>query len=165
MAYYRLMHGGQNMGSKIPGGKQRFRITLTALSVAFVAISLAGCSSQKPKKFVTTPAERAYLENIKVTPGRVEAATNFLGHTVTTLHGTVTNNGNKTVVYLEVRLTFMSIEGKPLEEKRVYPVSGNTMALKSGQTHDFQISFDKVPADWNQAWPNFTLVRVLLAGD
>lgn len=165
MAYYWPMNSGQIRGSEVSSTKQHFRVSLAVLSLAFVVACLTGCSSQQPQKFHTTPTERAYLKNIKVTPGRVEAATNFLGHTVTTLHGTVTNNGNKTVVYLEVRLTFMGLEGKPTEDKRAYPVSGNTMALKPGQTHKFQISYDTVPDDWNQAWPEIKLVRVLLAGD
>lgn len=164
MAYYRLMHSGRNSGLPASGASQGLRNSLVALAIAFAIAGLTGCSSQQPRKFVSTPEERAYLQNIQVTPGRVEAAQNFLGHTVTTFHSTVTNKGNKTVVYVEIRLTFMSIDGKPLEDKRAYPVSGNTLPLKPGQTEPFQVSFDQVPAAWNQAPPNITLVRLVLAG-
>jgi len=164
VAYYRLMHSSPQSGLKSSGASQRFRNAMAALAVAFAIAGLAGCRSQQPKKFVSTPEEKAYLQSIQVTPGRVKAAQNFLGHTVTTLHGTVSNKGNKTVVYLEVKLTFMSIDGKALEDKSAYPVSGNTLPLKPGETQPFQVSFDQVPAAWNQAPPKITLVRVLLAG-
>lgn len=164
MAYYSDMRGSPQSGSNPSRANQRLRNGVVALAIAFAIAGLAGCSSQQPKKFVSTPEERAYLQNVQVTPSRVEAAQNFLGHTVTTLHGTVTNKGDKTVVYLEVKLTFMSIDGKPLEDKRAYPVSGNTLPLKPGQTEPFQVSFDQVPAAWDQAPPKITLVRVLLAG-
>lgn len=135
------------------------------LALACAVAGLAGCSSQKPKKFNASPEEKAYLQNVQVMANRVTAAQNFLGHTVTTLHGTVSNNGKKNILYLEVRLTFMNIEGKPAGTKRAYPVSGNTLPLKAGQSRPFEVHFDQVPADWNQAPPKVTLVRVLLAGD
>ncbi|MEJ2008975.1 MAG: FxLYD domain-containing protein [Acidobacteriota bacterium] len=164
MAYYNVMRSGHHHASPAPAKSRCIRNTLAALAIAFTIATLAGCSSKPPGELVPTPEEKAYLQNIQVTPGRVEAAQNFLGHTVTTLHGTVSNKGNKTVVYLEVKLTFMSIDGKPLEDKSAYPVSGNTLPLKPGQTEPFKVSFDEVPAAWNQAPPKITLVRVLLAG-
>lgn len=164
MPYYGLMQRGRQDNLPASGTNRRFRNVLAALAIAFTIAGLAGCSSQKPQKFVSTPEEKAYLQNIKVTADRVEAAQNFLGHTVTTLHGTVSNKGNKTVLYVEVKLTFMSIDEKPIQEKRAYPVSGNTLPLKPGQTRPYHVSFDQVPAAWNQAPPNVTLVRVVLVG-
>lgn len=166
MAYYKVMNSGRCSKSPVPGGSQRIGASVAALAVAITVFTLAGCnSSQTPKKLIPTPEEKAYLQEIELTPGRVEAARNFLGHTVTTIHGTVANKGKKTVLYLEVRLTFMNIDGKPIQAKTAYPVSGNTLALKPGQSRPFQISFDQVPANWNQAPPKMTSVRVLLAGD
>lgn len=138
---------------------------MTALVTAFALATLAGCSGPHPaSKSASTPEEQAYLRNIQITPGRVEAAQNFLQHTVTTVHGTVTNNGKKAILYLEITLTFSDIEGKPIEQKTAAAVSGTTLPLKPGETRPFHVSFDKVPPMWNQAAPRMTPARVVLAG-
>jgi len=140
---------------------------LGALTIAFAVAVLAGCSGgvQHAKKSVPTPEETAYVKNIQLTPGQVTAAQNFLQHTVTTVHGTVTNKGNKTVLYLQINLTFSDIEGNPIAQKQAWPVSGHTLPLKPGETRTFKESFDQVPAAWNQASPKMTVARLILAGE
>jgi hypothetical protein len=138
---------------------------MTAVVIGFALATLAGCSRPHPaSKSAPTPEEQAYLRNIQITPGRVEAAQNFLQHTVTTIHGTVTNNGKKAILYLEITLAFSDIEGKPIEQKTAAAVSGNTLPLKPGETRPFRVSFDQVPTMWNQAAPKMTPARVVLAG-
>ena len=138
---------------------------MTALVIAFALAALAGCSGpNQASKSAPTPEEQAYVQNIQITPGSVEAAQNFLQHTVTTVHGTVTNNGKKAVRYLEIRLTFSDIEGKPIQQKSATPITSNTAPLKPGETRPFQVSFDQVPPMWNQAAPRMTPARVILAG-
>jgi len=140
---------------------------MAAMAVACAIVGLAGCGSspkQAPKS-APTPEEIAYLQKIQIAPGSVEAAQNFLQHTVTTLHATVTNNGKKTVRSLEVNLTFSDIEGKPVQQTKAYAISENTPPLRPGETRPFHVSFDQVPTVWNQAPPQITPVRVVLAGD
>ena len=142
------------------------RTALAAAAVAFVIAVLAGCGGTKqPAQPAPTPEEMAYLQNIQISPGRVEAAQNFLQHTVTTVHGTVTNNGKRVVSNLEISLTFSDIEGKPIEQKKTHPISSNNPPLKPGETRAFQVSFDQVPPMWNQAPPQMTPVSVVLAGE
>ncbi|HET7216224.1 MAG TPA: FxLYD domain-containing protein [Terriglobia bacterium] len=138
-----------------------------ATSIAFALAALAGCggSPRQAAKSAPTPEETAYLQNIQVTPGQAESAQNFLQHTVTTVHGTVANHGNKAVLYLEISLTFSDIEGKPIEQRTDAPISGGTPPLKPGEARAFQVSFDQVPAVWNQAPPQMVPKRVILAGE
>jgi len=134
--------------------------------VAFAFMALASCGGTKQAaKPAPTPEETAYLQNIQLTPGRAEAAQNFLQHTVTTVYSTVTNKGNKTVIYLEINLTFSDIEGKPIDQRKAYPISGTTLPLKPGETREFRVSFDQVPPMWNQAVPKMVPDRVILAGE
>jgi hypothetical protein len=140
-------------------------ITATAL-VAFAIMALASCGGTKQAaKPAPTQEETAYLQNIQLVPSRAEAAQNFLQHTVTTVYGTVTNKGNKTVIYLEINLTFSDIEGKPIDQRKAYPISGTTLPLKPGETREFRVSFDQVPPMWNQAVPKMAPDRVILAGE
>ena len=100
-----------------------------------------------------------------MTPGRVEAAQNFLQHTVTTVHGTVTNNGGRSVRSVEISLTFSDVEGKAIQQKTAAAVSRDEPPLKPGETRPFHVSFDQVPVQWNQATPQIVPARVILAGD
>lgn len=140
---------------------------LAAAAVALAVAALAGCggSKKQAEKSAARPEETSYLQNIQITPGRVEAAQNFLNHTVTTIYGTVTNNGKKTVRHLEVSLTFSDIEGKPIQQKSATPIGNDDPPLKPGETRAFQLSFDQVPDMWNQAPPQMAPARVVLAGD
>jgi hypothetical protein len=137
-----------------------------AASIALAVAILAGCGgSPKPAaKPAPTPEETAYLQNIRVASGRVEAAQNFLQHTVTTIHGMVTNNGGKSVRYLEISLTFSDIEGKPIQQKTAAAISRDDPPLKPGETRPFYVSFDQIPAQWNQASPQMVPARVILGG-
>ena len=161
------MHRNRRLSSPARGANARPLKAWAVAVIAFAVAGLAGCSGG-PKQAVKTgptPAETAYVKNIQITPGRVEAAQNFLQHTVTTVHAAVTNKGKKVVLYLAVNLTFSDIEGKPIQQKEAYPISGHTLPLKPGETRAFQVSFDLVPAAWNQAPPQMSVARVILLGE
>ena len=161
------MHRNQrSSSSSLCGNPRLLSVVASALGLALVAAAFAACggSPRQAAKSAPQAEEKGYLQNIQVTPGRVEAAQNFLKHTVTTVRGTVTNNGSKTVRYLEISLTFSDIEGKPIEQKTAAPISGSTPLLKPGETRPFELSFDQVPAMWNQAVPRMAPVRVVLGG-
>ena len=135
-------------------------------AIALAVAALAGCggSPKQEAKPAATAEETVYLQNIQITPGRVEAAQNFLEHTVTTIYGTVTNNGKKTVRQLEISLTFSDIEGKPIEQKSATPLANDDPPLKPGETREFHLSFDQVPVMWNQGAPQMSAARIVLAG-
>lgn len=156
------MHRNQRSGSS---ARRPLPALVAASSIAFAIAALAGCGGSPKKAARTAPTaeEAAYLQNIQVTPGQAESAQNFLQHTVTTVHGTVANHGTKAVLYLEISLTFSDIEGKPIEQRTAAPISGGAPPLKPGETRTFQVSFDQVPAVWNQAPPQMTPKRVVLA--
>jgi len=158
------MHRNQRYSSSV---RHPLPALAAAASIAIAVAALAGCggSPKQAAKSAPTAQEEAYLQNIQITPGRVEAAKNFLNHTVTTVHGTLANNGRKTVLYVEISLTFSDIEGKPIQQKTAAPISGNTPPLMPGESRPFELSFDQVPAMWNQAVPRMAPVRVKLGGE
>ena len=158
------MHRNQRSTLPLPGSNHRRLSLAVALAFTLGAATFAGCGGpKKAAKSAPTAEEKAYLQNIQLTPGRVEAAKNFLNHIVTTVHGTVTNNGKKSVRYLQISLTFSDIEGKPIEQKTADAISPNAPPLGPGQTRAFQIAFDEVPPMWNQAPPRMAPAHVTLA--
>lgn len=86
----------------------------------------------------------------------MSAAENFLGGTVTYLDAWVTNKGPKVVRRLEVELKFVDTLGQVVLRDIARPITVRTPPLKPGETRPFRISFDRMPADWNQAPPAIT---------
>ncbi len=157
------MHSNPRFTCSIKSALRSLAASVAALAIA----ALAGCGGGPKQAAKPAPGaeEAAYLQNIQLTSGRVEAAQNFLNHTVTTVYGAVTNKGQKTVRNLEINLTFSDIEGKPTEERTATPIGNNDPPLKPGETRQFQLSFDQVPDTWNQAAPRMAPAKVSLAGE
>lgn len=135
------------------------------IALGFALLSLAACSRSRRAEKLSAPTaeEAAYLSNIQISGARMTASENFLQHVVTTLHARVTNNGNKTVSYLEVDVAFLNYANQIDLRKKEQPIDRNKPALKPGETRDFEVSFDQLPEDWNQGPPQMTPLRVVLA--
>jgi hypothetical protein len=91
-----------------------------------------------------------------VSDARMSAAENFLGHTVTYLDAQVTNQGAKAVRQLELELVFVDMLNQVVLRETARPVTLRGPALQPGQTRAFRVSFEHMPADWNQAPPTIT---------
>lgn len=100
--------------------------------------------------------EKAYLSKIAVTDARMSAAENFIGDTITYLDARITNQGEKTVRGVELRLEFVDTLGQVVLRDMAHPVTPRMPALGPGKTRPFRVSFDHMPADWNQAPPRIT---------
>ncbi|MCL5006046.1 MAG: DUF2393 domain-containing protein [Acidobacteria bacterium] len=137
------------------------------IAVSLAMLSLAGCSNSQRSTETSKPtaAEAAYLQNIEITSARMTAATNFLQQTVVTLHARVTNKGNQMVRYLELDLAFSNFMGQVDLRQKADPINTSTPPLKPGETRAFEVSFDNIPADWNQTPPQITPTRVALGGN
>ena len=104
--------------------------------------------------------QKAYLASLAFADLRMSAAVNFLGDTVTYLDGTVTNQGAKPVRRLEVELNFVDILNQVVLRETAHPLADRAMPLQPGETHAFRVTFEHMPADWNQAPPTVTPVFV-----
>ncbi len=104
--------------------------------------------------------QQAYLASFDFADLRMSAATNFLGDTVTYLDGSVTNKGAKPVRRLDVELNFVDTLNQVVLRETEHPLADRTTPLRPGETHAFRVSFDHMPADWNQAPPSVRAVNV-----
>ena len=100
-----------------------------------------------------TPAEQAYLKNIKVEKISLSRAENFLHQEVTTLSGEVVNDGPEKILMLSLTVEFAdSMDQIALRETR--NVLGAPAAfLAPGERRPIEISFEHVPATWNMQQP------------
>lgn len=103
-----------------------------------------------------TADEKAYLARIVVTDSRMSAAQNFIGDTITYLDARATNHGLRTVRELELRLEFVDTLDQVVLRDTARPVTRRVLPLDPGQTRAFRVSFDHMPADWNQGPPRIT---------
>jgi hypothetical protein len=107
---------------------------------------------------IPTEEQKAYFRQLEFTDVHMSAAENFLGATVTYLDARVTNKGTKTVRRLGVDLTFVDTLNQVVLREQARPVTHRTPPLKPGESRAFRVTFEHMPADWNQAAPAMTPV-------
>jgi hypothetical protein len=105
-----------------------------------------------------TEEQKAYFRQLEFTDVHMSAAENFLGATVTYLDARVTNKGTKTVRRLDADLTFVDTLSQVVLREMAHPVTRRTPPLKPGESRAFRVTFEHMPADWNQAAPAMTPV-------
>jgi len=138
-------------------------VVLAALLAAFVlqrhhaATRSAEVVAVRP---VLNDEQKAYLGSFDFADLHMSAAANFLGDTVTYLDGTVTNKGAKPVRRLDVELNFVDTLNQVVLRETARPLSGRAKPLQPGETCAFRVTFEHMPADWNQVPPKAKAVYV-----
>jgi len=138
-------------------------VVMGALLVAFILFRHTATPLRGPSAGVhrtLTEEQKAYLPLLEFTDARMSAAENFLGDTVTYLDGRVTNKGTRVVRRLDVELRFVDMLDQVVLRETAHPVTQQTSPLKPGETRSFRVTFEHVPADWNQAPPAMTPTSV-----
>jgi len=107
-----------------------------------------------------TPEQKEYLHQIQISGAKMSAATNFLGQRVIYLDAQVVNQGSRAVKQVGTQMDFTDILGQVIfrEQAKVFPPA--VLSLKPGETRDFQLFFDRIPSEWNQAPPRITVTAV-----
>jgi hypothetical protein len=113
-----------------------------------------------------------YATSLSIGGLQMSEATSFSGAKVTYIDGQITNNGNQTLTAITVQVGFHSDVGQyaqrlavPLSFIRtrqpyvdLEPVSA--APIEPGQSRDFRLIFDTVPADWNLQYPEIRVISV-----
>jgi hypothetical protein len=107
-----------------------------------------------------TAEERSYLQHIVISDAQVSAATNFLGDMVTYVDAKVTNTGKKPVRELDIRLEFSDMLNQVVLREMTHPITPRMPPLAPGETRPFRVTFERMPAEWNQAPPAITPVAL-----
>ena len=136
----------------IIGAAVALSIGLTLWSLFRVPLGAPG-TYQATVNLKMTPAEQAYLKNVRIEKMGLSRAENFIRQEVTTLSGEVVNDGPKKILYLTFTVEFAdSMDQIALREARVV-VGSPSPALSPGERRPFEISFDHVPSSWNMQQP------------
>lgn len=143
---------------------------ILGLGVVILFGGHAGPESQ-PNTTGMAPAD-PYATSLSIGGLQMSEATSFSGAKVTYIDGQITNNGNRTLTAITVQVGFHSDVGQyaqrlavPLSFIRtrqpyvdLEPVSA--APIEPGQSRDFRLIFDTVPADWNLQYPEIRVIGV-----
>jgi hypothetical protein len=113
-----------------------------------------------------------YAPKLSISSIQMSEATSFSGAKVTYIDGQIANSGDRTMAAITVQVGFHNDVGQfaqrlavPLNLIRTrepyvdtQPVSA--APIEPGQTRDFRLIFDTVPADWNQQIPEIRIISV-----
>jgi hypothetical protein len=149
-------------------------IAAVVVIVGIAFLVFAGRHGAQPPASAGTglaPAD-PYASSLAISGLQMSEATSFSGAKVTYIDGQIANKGNRTLSGVTVQVGFHSDTGEfaqrlsiPLSLIRtrdpyvdVEPVSA--APIEPGQTKDFRLIFDTVPAEWNQQYPEIRVISV-----
>ena len=141
----------------------RFIFIAAAGLAVVVVLAIIASRHRTHSSHIETPLtaeQKDYLANIAVSEVKMSAAENFLGQTVIYMDGQVANNGSRSVKEIEVQLEFVDILGQIVLRDRAKPLSPPAPPLKPGENRAFQLFFDHMSTQWNQAPPRVTIRSV-----
>jgi hypothetical protein len=111
----------------------------------------AGPIEEKPLPM--GPVEQAYAPQIHFLEPKMSRAANFLNQEVTFVFGTVENGGQRQVRQIEVTLEFHDVFNQVVLRDKQRLFLPNAAPLGPGERRDFQLGYEHLPAQWNQAYP------------
>ena len=124
------------------------------IGVLYFASRYAPAPIQAPElPLAMGPAETEYISHIEFLEPQVARATNFLNQEVTFVFGTVKNNGPRAIRQIEVTLEFHDVFHQVVLRDKERLFSPDAIPLESYHTRDFQLTYEHIPVQWNQAYP------------
>jgi hypothetical protein len=108
------------------------------------------------------PAEEGYVAHVEFLEPNVARAANFLNQEVTFVFGAVKNNGPRAIRQIEVTLEFHDVFGQVVLRDKQRLFSAQAIPLESYQRRDFQLTYETLPVQWNQAYPTMRITGLAL---
>lgn len=108
------------------------------------------------------PPEQAYIPQIQFLEPQVARAANFLNQEVTFVFGTVLNNGSRPIRQIEVTLEFHDPFNQVVLRDKQRLFSPTAVPLAPNQRRDFQLGYETLPVQWNQAYPTLRITGLQL---
>jgi hypothetical protein len=100
---------------------------------------------------------KEYVRNLQLSEVSMKATESYVGQMVTEIEGKITNSGARGVNQADVYCVFYNAYGEVILRERVPIVKGS---LKPGETRNFRLPFDDIPASWNNQMPQLVIARI-----
>jgi Protein of unknown function (DUF2393) len=146
--------------------------TVVILGLAILVVAGGHGGSQSPAAGTGMAAADPYASKLPINGLQMSEATSFSGAKVTYIDGHITNNGDRTVVGITVQVGFRSdvdqfaeriaVPLSLIRTRQPYVDTGPVSAapIEPGQSREFRLIFDTVPADWNLQFPEIRVISV-----
>ncbi len=112
---------------------------------------------------VLTQEARLYVRagHLQLSQVSMDAHENFAKQLLVEITGKITNAGDRPVKLVELNCVFQDPNGNVVLRQRSAIVGAKMGGLKPGQTKDFRLAFDTLPATWNQAMPQLVIAQIV----
>ena len=144
-----------------------FAVGIVVVSLIVVIFLVATHSTEPPKpghepKLPFGAAERSYAGNIHFEKLVLSESSNMLNEKFTYLDGVISNDGARTIQAMEILVEFHDPFNQVIlrETRRVISASGQP--LGPGQQREFDLTFEQLPAEWNQQYPSIRVTGLVL---
>lgn len=108
------------------------------------------------------PTEQAYATRIHFQDIQMARASNFLKQEFTYVGGTISNDGVQTISGLEVSVEFHDPFNRVILRDTRVLIGPDTGPIAAGQRHDFQITLEHIPEEWNKQYPSISVTGLVL---
>jgi len=162
------------MNGSLGSGQEEHRNTPLVLAIGGVAVLLlsgvlywALLHAPEPIRppeipLAMGPEEVEYVSHIEILEPQVARAENFLNQEVTFVFGTLKNNGPRAIRQIEVTLEFHDVFNQVVLRDKDRLFGNDAIPLASYHTRDFQLTYETLPVQWNQAYPTVEITGLAL---
>jgi hypothetical protein len=155
---------GADGGSRFPVA---FVVGLVVVSLIVIVFLLATHSSgpaqpsQQPKLPFSAEA-RSYAGSIQFKNLQLSESSNMLNEKFTYLDGIVANNGSRTIQAMEVLVEFHDPFNQVILRDTRRVISKSNQPLGPEKERAFDLTFEQLPAEWNQQYPTIRVTGLVL---
>ena len=145
-------------------GERRFPVIIGTAAVVFVGIVLLWTllpTSRAKSANLTEITEKAALESgTQLSHIGIATGENYYGNKIRVISGVVKNTSDKPLRKIEVKMTFLDFDGKPVQETVERAYENERKPLVPGAQHAFEVNFENLPKGWNYRIPNVEVVKI-----
>lgn len=134
--------------------------------IVLVALGILGLWGLSPDDTTTTTDNLTEVidpgtlrETVNLSHLGIETSTNYVGHKIYLVGGTLKNLSDKPLRLIEVKMSFMSYDGKMVEEGVHTAFELKQKSLEPGTEYRFKIAFENLPRTWNYRVPTTEIVK------
>ena len=132
---------------------------IVAISLLVTRTSHPTQPSQPPKLPFSADAQ-TYAPNVHFQGLALSESSNMLNEKFTYLDGVISNDGSRTIQAMEIRVEFHDPFNQTILGETHRVISDQPLA--AGKQRDFEITFEHLPAEWNQQYPTIRVTGLTL---
>jgi hypothetical protein len=117
--------------------------------------------NRRPKLPFTAEAQ-SYASNIHFQNLALSESSNMLNQHFTYLDGVISNGGQRAIKAMEVLVEFHDPFNQVILRESHRVIAASAQPLPPGQQRSFEITFEALPAEWNQQYPTIRITGLVL---